>query len=284
MYKSLMTDLLSVKADLSRAIELSARHGFEGVDTGSGVLSRPRLDVQAARALLQQTGIRPGYVGLSPGRVPVPEPDWQAALAELPLVARQAQQLGFRRAVLVILPFHETLPFDDAFAEHARRLNKMAMILDEHDIALGLEYVSPLSRRSPYPHAFVHDLGGMLRLCDALDSPNVGLLLDSFHWHCAGETVADLESLTNKQVIAVHVNDAPPVSREAQVVGERALPGATGVIDIAGFLGALKTIGYDGPVTCEPMASAIAALSAEGDEAVLAQVSMSLDAVLPGAD
>lgn len=282
MYKSLMTDLLSVKADLSRAIELAVRHRFGGVDTTSGMLSGPQLDIQAVCALLHRTGVRPGYVGLSPGRAPVPEPDWQAALAELPLVARRAQRLGFHRAVLVVLPFHETLSFDDAFAEHVRRLNEMTAILDDHDIALGLEYVSPLSRRSPYPHAFVHDLSGMLRLCDALDSPNVGLLLDSFHWHCAGETVADLERLTNKQVVAVHVNDAPPVSREAQVVGERALPGATRVIDIAGFMGALKTIGYDGPVTCEPMAGAIAALSAQSEDAVLTRVAMSLDAILPG--
>ena len=123
----------------------------------------------------------------------------------------------------------------------------------------------------------------MLRLCDALDSPNVGLLLDSFHWHCAGETVADLEGLTDKQVVAVHVNDAPPVPRGAQVVGERALPGATGVIDIAGFIGALERIGYDGPVTCEPMAGAIAALSAGDDDAVLARVAASLAAILPEA-
>ncbi|MBC8134401.1 MAG: sugar phosphate isomerase/epimerase, partial [Fibrella sp.] len=131
--------------------------------------------------------------------------------------------------------------------------------------------------------AFVHDLAGMLRLCDALDSPHAGLLLDSFHWHCAGETVADLERLTPARVVVVHVNDAPPIPREAQVVGERALPGATGVVDIAGFMGALKTIGYAGPVTCEPMASAIAALGASGDDEVLSQVSVSLDAILPDA-
>ena len=37
---------------------------------------------------------------------------------------------------------------------------------------------------------------------------------------------------------------------------ERALPGATGVVDIAGFLGALNTIGYDGPIVPEPFGNA----------------------------
>ena len=51
----------------------------------------------------------------------------------------------------------------------------------------------------------------------------------------------------------VHVNDAPAgVAMDDHVDNKRGLPGATGVIDIAGFLRALDTIGYLGPVTPEP--------------------------------
>jgi sugar phosphate isomerase/epimerase len=282
MYKSLMTELVSVTADISRSIDLAARYGFAGVDTGSGVLAAPDLDIDAVRDRMRETGVRPGYFGLAPGRVPVPQADWAAALAQAPLVARRAQALGFRRAALVLLPFHETLPFDDAFAEHVARLNALTAILDDHGIALGLEYVSPLSRRAPYQHHFVHDLKGLLQLCDALDSPTVGILLDTFHWHCAGESVADLEALPASKVVVVHVNDAPPVPLEEQVILRRALPGDTGVIDIAGFVGALETIGYDGPVTCEPMADAIRALSPDAEEDVIfTRVSESLDRFLP---
>ena len=49
---------------------------------------------------------------------------------------------------------------------------------------------------------------------------------------------------------------------DEQTVSERLLPGESGVIDLAGFFGALRAIGYDGPVTCEPthpMWSSIAA-------------------------
>ena len=280
MFKSLMTDLVSVSADLPRGIALAARHGFGGVDTSAGALAAPDLDREAVRELLAETGIRPGYVGLAPGRVPAGEADWQAAMAQLPTVVARAQALGFRRAALVVLPFHETLAFDDAFAEHVRRLNPMTAVLDDYGIALALEYVSPLSRRAAYPNAFVHDLAGMVGLCDALDSPHAGILLDSFHWHCAGESVGDITRLSADKIVVVHVNDAPDIPTNEQTVGNRALPGATGVIDIAGFIGALKTIGYDGPITCEPMAGAIAALAADSDDAVLSRVSASLDAIL----
>ncbi len=276
-----MTDLLGIKADLFQAIDLAAQYGFGAVDTRGALLAAPNLNAAQVRDQMARAGVRPGYVSLSPGRVPVPEPDWQAALAELPRVAQAAQSIGFRRTALVVLPFHETLPFDQAFAQHVRRLNEMMAVLDEYGIALALEYVSPISRRAPYPHAFVHDMKAMLHLCSALNSPNVGLLLDSFHWHCAGESLSEITRLDASQVVVVHINDAPNVPLDDQVVGERALPGATGVIDTAGFIGALQTIGYDGPVTCEPMASALAVLPQQADEAILAQVSAAMDAVLP---
>ena len=233
MYKSLMPEFLSINASLPRAIELAAHYGFAGVDTSSGHLLAPELELEAVRKQLAETGIRPGYVGLSPGRIPVPDADWQAALVSLPEVARRAMQLGYRRAALVVL--------------------------DDFGIALGLEYISPLTRRAPYANHFIQELRGMQAL-----------------WN----TVADLEALRPEQVVVVHVNDAPPLPRDEQTVGDRALPGTTGVIDTTGFLGALCTIGYQGPVTCEPMASAIASLPDQSEDAVLTQTSAALDAAL----
>lgn len=280
MYKSLMPEFLSINASLSRAIELAAHHGFAGVDTSSGHLLAPELELEAVQKQLAETGVRPGYVGLSPGRIPAPDADWQAALASLPEVARRAAVLGYRRAALVVLPFHETLEFEAAFAEMVRTINTVMAILDDFGIALGLEYISPLTRRAPYANHFIHELRGMQALWAAVDSPNVGLLLDTFHWHCAGETVVDLEALRPEQVVVVHLNDAPLRPRDEQTVGDRALPGTTGVIETTGFLDALRTIGYEGPITCEPMASAIASLPNPSEDAVLAQTSTALDAAL----
>jgi len=126
-------------------------------------------------------------------------------------------------------------------------------VLADHGLSLALEYVSPLTRRAGHKHPFVYDMTGLRELCRASGQANVGLLLDSFHWHCAGEAVTDIEALSAKDVVVVHVNDLladRPIDQ--QVVTERALPCETGVIDMAGFIGALDMIGYDGPVTSEP--------------------------------
>ncbi len=84
-------------------------------------------------------------------------------------------------------------------------------------------------------------------------APNVGLLLDSWHWYTSHGTVDELLRLSNKDIVHVHVNDAPKgIDVDQQVDSRRALPVTTGVIDMKGFINALVKVGYDGPVECEP--------------------------------
>ncbi|MEM6805472.1 MAG: TIM barrel protein, partial [Bacteroidota bacterium] len=90
-------------------------------------------------------------------------------------------------------------------------------------------------------------------LIHAVDEDNLGFILDSFHWFCAGETEADILSLDNKDIVAVDLNDARAnFSADEQIDGKRELPGKSGVINLASFLGALVQLGYDGPIRAEP--------------------------------
>ena len=138
-----------------------------------------------------------------------------------------------------------------------------AAILAEHGIRLGLEFLGPKTLRDGHPHAFIHTVQGMLELCDAV-GPNAGLLLDAWHWYTSGHDPADLELLSNQNVVDVHVNDAPTgIPIDEQVDGVRCLPGNTGVVDLDTFLGALTRIGYDGPVVVEPFYAPLRAMTAD---------------------
>jgi sugar phosphate isomerase/epimerase len=103
---------------------------------------------------------------------------------------------------------------------------------------------------------------GMLGLCAALGTGNVGLLFDSFHWYTAHGTTQDIASLRNEDIVLVHLNDAI-AGREPdeQIDQERALPGESGVIDLNAFLQGLQAIGYDGPVVVEPFSQRLRAMS-----------------------
>ena len=73
----------------------------------------------------------------------------------------------------------------------------------------------------------------------------------------------DLASIPIWQIVHVHVNDAPNLPREQQQDGVRLLPGASGVIDLQGFLKTLDAIGYDGPVAVETFSQELKALPAD---------------------
>ena len=73
-------------------------------------------------------------------------------------------------------------------------------------------------------------------------------------FYLIGEKDITLSSkLSNKDIVHVHVNDAPSgIPVDQQMDNRRSLPVTTGVIDMKGFINALAKIGYDGPVECEP--------------------------------
>ena len=79
-------------------------------------------------------------------------------------------------------------------------------------------------------------------------------------------------------MIACDLEDAPAgIPIDELTDAPRALPGATGVIDLKTFLGALLQIGFDGPVQVEPMLEEYKTMPAE---TVLKQVAVSLSQTL----
>jgi sugar phosphate isomerase/epimerase len=120
-----------------------------------------------------------------------------------------------------------------------------------------------------YP--FLHTMAEALELVDAIGTGNAGIVLDSWHWWQAGDSIADIESLNNEDIILVDLNDAPAgIEKNLQLDGKRELPLATGTIDAKGFLNALVKIGYDGPVRAEPFNQSLRDL--EDDRACKATV------------
>jgi len=279
MYKSLNPGMVGIGVGFAEAIELAGKHGFGGLDVGIRQIAElvEAEGAESIRSRFAAAGVRPGSCSLLPGTLSAPYDQWAAGAADLPRLAGIAEALGYTRAGIVMLPFHETLDFDANSALHVERLRQVGCILADHGISLGIEYVSQETRRAGYENPFLHDLAGTLALCEAAGGHNLGVLLDAFHWYCAGETLDDVAALRPEQVVLVHVSDAPAGrSLDEHVAFERALPGETGVIDLAGFGRTLRGIGYDGPVTCEPFVK-LADLS---PDAAAAKVSAALDAVI----
>lgn len=156
------------------------------------------------------------------------------------------------------------------FAFHLGRLTRIVEILATSGQRLGLEVIGVESARAGGLAPFIHrmddpELGRLIR-CLRLRTPKdlrcglpaVGILLDAFHLHAAGESVEPtLDRWTVRDLVWVHVADVPrdfSGGRSEIRDDDRGLPGERGEVDAAGLLARLQERGYPGPVTAEPMA------------------------------
>jgi sugar phosphate isomerase/epimerase len=174
--------------------------------------------------------------------------------------ARALQRAGVTRVSTWLSPASDTLTYRQNFAAVSGRLREVARVLEgEGALRLGLEYVGPKTAWAARRYPFLHTLAETRELIGEIGRPNVGVVLDSWHWWLAGDTSADVRTLRNEDVVAVDLNDAPAgIPKDQQIDNARELPLATGQIPMAEFLGALLEIGYDGPARAEPFNKALA--------------------------
>ena len=249
---------LGIKASQAEAIDYAARYGFDVVDADGrylGDLAQPDL----TRLL---DSMRAKNVGWAMAGFPTEFRKDDAAFNEsvkaLPAYAAGLERAGVKRVTTWISPNSADLTYMANLKAHARRLREAASILKDHGIRFGLEYVGPKTSWSTRRFPFVHTMAEMKELMAEIDRPNVGFVLDSWHWYTSGEAKKDLLTLRGDQVVSVDLNDAPAgIPVDQQMDGKRELPAATGVIDAASFLGGLQAIGYDGPVRAEPFNDAV---------------------------
>ncbi|MXZ75244.1 MAG: sugar phosphate isomerase/epimerase [Gemmatimonadetes bacterium] len=262
MFKNLNPGMIGVHASLAEALDMAAQYGFDGVDINLPDMAEVSREtsVGEVRDLFERAGRRPGNWGL-PIEWHGTREKWSEELTRLHRYAALARDIGAQRTTAVVMPCSDERTFDENYAFHVERLKPVAELLGEHDCRFGLEFIGPETLRRGRKHAFVYTMDGMLALCRDL-GPNVGLLLDLWHWYTSHGTWDDLARLGNGDVVNVHVNDAPAgVPVDEQIDNKRCLPGETGVLDIARFLKALDTMGYDGPVTAEPFSARVNALA-----------------------
>jgi sugar phosphate isomerase/epimerase len=245
---------IGVRANLAESIALATRPGFEAVDPNVADLAA--LSDSAMAALLDELQAKQLAFGSVAQSVPVGQPDekFSAFIKDLAASAKTLERARVRRFVTWILSSDNKLTYLQNFRLHTRRIGEAATVLGDHGLSLGLEYLGPKTMWARGKYPFIHTMETMKELIAATGKSNLGFLLDSWHWYTAGDTVADLLTLKNADVVAVHLNDAPAgVPIDQQVDNRRELPLATGVIDTAAFLTALNQVGYDGPVAAEPM-------------------------------
>jgi sugar phosphate isomerase/epimerase len=251
MFKNLNCGALGHKATFEEQVALAKANGFAGVDPDFGYAREK--GVAAVKDLLAKNGLKLGGFGLGvKWREGDSDKDYAESLDAFIRDCKVAADLGMTRCMTWVMPCSDKLTYQEHMDLFVARMRPIAMILKSFGQSLGLEFIGPRTLRATRKHGFIYTMDGMRAAAAAIGAGNIGFLLDCWHWYTAQATVTDIEQLAAREVVYVHLNDAPTgVHVNDQVDNKRELPG-TGVIDLKGFLGALKKIGYDGPVTVEP--------------------------------
>lgn len=257
MYKAISLGCLGHSAPLHEAAPILHKYGAEGVwlDLTPDIMAVPGR----TRSILQENQLR--FAGFN-AAVP-----WNAADREdfglLRQQAQYAEHMGVTRAVTGIMPFSDTMDFRENYVFHLKRYRESVKVLSQFGVRLGVEFIGVPSIRKGHPYAFLKNMKEMLSFLNDVDPDHTGLLLDLFHFETAGHKCEELQWLKNRQIVLVHIMDAPAVPVEEQQDAVRALPGATGFLPIEEFLRALDEIGYTGPVLPEPFDPSLALMPLE---------------------
>ena len=245
MYPALNGVLISGRAKWPEFAELAARVGYPGVDVDLGRAMQE--GAEGTRALLSRLKLKPAAVSF-PVDFRKDDTVFQAGLKKLGAAAEFAAAIGCPRMATWVIA-SSPLPKDEQRKIYKERFTVAAEVLAGSGVRLGLEFLGPLALRRQNPHEFIWRMSEMAEFA-AECGPNVGLLLDAWHWHHAGATTQDIISAGRQRIVHVHISDSAKLPPEQVKDNERLLPGE-GVIDLAGFLQALAKIGYSDALSTE---------------------------------
>lgn len=127
-------------------------------------------------------------------------------------------------------------------AEAVKRLRYMAEKVGP-EIKISLEFCG-------VPSCSINQFGTAYEVVKEVALPNVGITLDTFHFHEMGSKIEDLKKADPQKIFVYHLNDCEDLPIGSCGDDKRLWPGE-GVVDHAGIAAVLKEIGFDGVCTIE---------------------------------
>jgi 4-hydroxyphenylpyruvate dioxygenase len=130
--------------------------------------------------------------------------------------------------------------------DHLRveQLSQLAALAGDQGVKVAYEALAWGKYVSDYEHAH--------KLVEAVDHPNLGTCLDSFHILSRNWDTAPIEAFNPEKIFFVQVADAPKLSMDVLSWSRhfRVFPGE-GQFELAKFMGHVVRAGYTGPVSLE---------------------------------
>lgn len=229
----------TMKADLETDIRAASRAGFDYLEIWAAKLRRfleaNRPD--RLKELFDEHGLKPYSIN-SIEHITFRDTKKHAELLrECEELCRIAQAIDSPYIVVVPSPLPEGKGRGQVIEESARVLDELGRMAEGFNVGLGFEFLGQ-------PRCSVQTLELAHEIVSECARPNVGLVIDSFHFYAGGSSLDAINALDPEMLYIFHINDAEAKPREELQDSHRLLPGL-GILPLGQIVSALRHIGYE---------------------------------------
>jgi 2-keto-myo-inositol isomerase len=235
----------TLKADLATDIAVAGKAGFDFVEIWAakliGYLDRGGLP--ALRRDLRRAEVTPATLN-SVERITFNDPSGHIRmLEEFQRLCRVAEAIGCETILVVPSPRPKRVSDGAIERESVRVLRELSRMAKPHGVRLAYEFLG-------FADCTVNSLAQCAAIVEKVARPNVGLVLDTFHFFAGGSTLASIRAVDPRHIFMVHLNDVERAPRRKMHDALRLYPGK-GIIPLRGILRELRGIGYTGQMSVE---------------------------------
>jgi sugar phosphate isomerase/epimerase len=239
-----------IPASFEERLEAAVAGGFGRLGMATGVWQRARAEGRSdddLRAMLEQAGVRLTQIE-SFGMPGTAQRDEFAGAVDDAL--RMAETFGCDEFFVV---GRDGVPFD----EHVELFGWVCDRVSEVGLRVGVEFM-PIPGISAYP-----DADAAMALVAAVDRPNAGIAVDTFHHFRGSADWAQLERIPGSRVVVLQVNDAAATPVGDGYIDEtmhhRMVPGE-GAFPLVEFLQLMDRLGVSCAYSIEVLSAELAVL------------------------
>jgi 2-keto-myo-inositol isomerase len=169
--------------------------------------------------------------------------DYERIKAECEELCAIAEKIDCPFVVVVPGKMPENATREEIISESIRVLDELADIAAKHDVALAFEFLGQQD-------CSVQTLELCNEIVELVNRPNVGLVLDTFHFYAGGSTFESIRKVEPGNICIFHINDAEDFPKEQLTDAHRLYPGE-GILPIREIKRELDGIDYDRVVSIE---------------------------------
>jgi 2-keto-myo-inositol isomerase len=232
-------------ADLITDILAARDAGYDCIEIWAAKLREflKKSTVAHLRRLLEDANLEPWSINSIEHITFRTAEDYAQIKAECEELCAVAEAIDCPFVVVVPGKMPENASRDEIISESVRVLNDLADIAAKHNVALAFEFLGQTD-------CSVQTLELCNEIVEQTSRPNVGLVIDTFHFYAGGSTFESIENVQPGNICIFHINDAEDLSRETLTDAHRLYPGE-GILPIREIKRELDKIGYDRVVSIE---------------------------------